>query len=157
MNIKNIKNMDKEVFYKCINIIDYIESYIRSIKRKNINKYKDFYPFIDYEDLSLYKDIDKKIVIDYTVGIILKSDLDLSVSKNLILVSIASYVLTIKYITDCSAYKPYSFLFDFIRKIDITNIFVDNMGNNKKKYLTNIIKLERRLLDNINYFSKNEN
>ena len=106
--------MNKESFDKYIGIIKVIDSYIRSIDQTNIDKYEEFYPFIDYDDILLYKDVERTTIINYTVGIILKSDLDLRNDKNMFFVSMVSFILTIKYMTDCSVYKPYSFFIDFV-------------------------------------------
>lgn len=144
--------MKKMDFHNCIFVIKTVDSYIRSIEEKDIDNYEDFYPFIDYNDISLYKDIDRTTILNYTVGIILNSDLDLKNSKNLEVISIVSYILTLKYITDCCIYKPYSFLIDFI-----TEIINKEPIKDKKKFIKQAIRLERKILQNINYFSKNEN
>lgn len=150
--------MNKEVFDKCIYVVKTIDAYIRSIDENNIDEYDDFYPFTDYNDISLYKDIDKTTIINYTVGIILKSDLDLKNDKNMFFVSIVSYILTIKYITDCSLYKPYTFFLNFLKELELTETPLESkIDKNKKIILEKIIKLERIILDNINYFCKNEN
>lgn len=148
--------MNKESFDKYIGIIKLIDSYIRSIDQDNIDKYEEFYPFIDYDDILLYQDVERTTIINYTVGIILKSELDLKNDKNMFFVSMVSFILTIKYMTDCSVYKPYSFFIDFVRELNSVETIENNIGNNKTKFIQKIIRLERRLLNNINYFCKNE-
>lgn len=141
--------MNKENFDKCICVIKTIDSYIRSINEKNIDEYEDLYPFIDYNDISLYKDTDTTTILNYTVGIILKSNLHL---KNLQSISIVSYILTVKYITDCCVYKPYTFLINFFTEILEEKIVKEN----RKKFVEQSMKMERKILKNINYFSKIE-
>ena len=141
--------MNKENFDKCICVIKTIDSYIRSINEKNIDEYEDLYPFIDYNDISLYKDTDTTTILNYTVGIILKSNLDL---KDLQSISIVSYILTVKYITDCCVYKPYTFLINFFTEILEEKIVKEN----RKKFVEQSMKMERKILKNINYFSKIE-
>lgn len=146
--------MNKKYFHSCISVIKTIDSYIRSIEEKDIDDYEDFYPFIDYNDISLYKDVDRDTIINYTVGIILKSNLDLKNIKNIQSISMVSYILTIKYITDCCVYKPYTFFIDFFTQV-INN--GEMKEDDKKSFIKKAMRLETRILQNINYFSKNEN
>lgn len=145
--------MNKTEFHSFIYVIKTIDSYIRSIEEKDIDDYEDFYPFIDYNDISLYKDVDKETIINYTVGIILKSNLDLKNVENIQSIFMVSYILTIKYITDCCVYKPYTFFIDFFIKV-INN---GEMKYDRKSFIKKAMRLETRILQNLNYFSKNEN
>jgi hypothetical protein len=143
--------MNKDIFDEYISIIKTVDYYLRSIDPNNIGYYQNFYPFIDDQDISLYNDTDKTMVLNFTVGIILKSKMDISNRTTSILIFIVSYILTLKYLTDCTLYKPYSFFRDFILEIsDIKYKII----HNKKEYLKKMIKIERRILNNINYFVK---
>lgn len=140
-------------FQKNLTIIETIDSYIREIDTININDYDNFYPFFDVTDILLYKDINKDVIIGYTVGILLTSNISnvLDNKKEMLYFFITSYILTLKYISDCSLYKPYTFCFEFIKELRI-----DEENKYKyKKYIKNVLGLERKILKNIDFFNKN--
>lgn len=144
--------MNMEEFKNCISFIQTIDSYIRDIDTDNIDDYEDFYPFINKDDINLYKDVDRKIIFNYTLKTALNSRLDISNKNNVFYIIIVSYILTIKYLTDCCLYKPYTFLLDFIREFDLKDFSCEEARNPLKK----MIKIESRILDNNNFFSKND-
>lgn len=148
--------MDKEIFNNCFAFINAVENYIRDIDINHIEEYDDFFPFIDKTDISLYKDIEKSVIIQFTLGIFLNSKLDIENKDNILYVFIASYILAIKYLTDCCLYKPYSFIVDFIVEFELDNIRKLMKDIRDKSCMKKILKIESRILHNNNFFSKNE-
>jgi hypothetical protein len=160
--------MDKEIFNTCLSFIKILDNYIREIDIKNIDEYEDFFPFINESDISLYKDIEKSVIIQYTIGIFLNSKLDIENRDNILYIFIVSYILSVKYITDCAIYKPYSFIIDFIEEFEIDNVRElltrerEEEQKEKKRYkkdtnyMRKMMGIERRILYNNDFFSKNE-
>jgi hypothetical protein len=148
--------MNAEYFKYCISIIESIDTYIREIDTSNIDDYEDFYPFIDEDDILLYKDVDKEVLINYTVGIFLKSKIDSKKKSDIFFTIAASYMLSIKYITDCNVYKGYNFIIDFLTEFsDLIGISELNIDN--KKILKKLINLEWNILNKINFFASPTN
>ena len=103
--------------------------------------------------------------MQYTIGIFLNSKLDIENRDNILYIFIVSYILSVKYITDCAIYKPYSFIIDFIEEFEIDNVrelLTREEQKEKKRYKkdTNYMRkmtgIERRILYNNDFFSKNE-
>jgi hypothetical protein len=149
-------NINKEYFYKNLTIIETIDTYIREIDILHINDYDDFYPLIDEQDISLYKDIDKDMIMNYTIGILLTSNIYLNKKNEMLYLFIVSYILTLKYISDCSLYKPYTFCFEFIKELRVDK--EDNYEYNEyyeyNRYIKKVERIERKILKNIDFFSK---
>jgi len=148
--------MDKEAFNSCFSFIKVVDNYIRDIDTNNIEEYQDFFPFIDETDISLYKDLDKSVIMQYTIGIFLNSKLDIENKDNILYVFIASYILAIKYLTDCCLYKPYSFIVDFIVEFELDTIRELMKDIRDKSCMKKMLRIESRILYNNNFFSKNE-
>ena len=148
--------MDKEAFDNCFSFIKVIDNYIRDIDIDRIEEYQDFFPFIDDADISLYKDTDKSVIIQYTIGIFLNSKLDFENKDNILYIFITSYILSIKYLTDCCLYKPYSFIVDFIDEFELDNIRKLMTDDRYESCMKKMLRIERRILYNIDFFSKNE-
>jgi len=148
--------MNTEYFRKSLLMIETIDSYIREIDTTNIDYYDDFYPFIDEDDISLYKDVDKDVIINYTVGIFLKSGMESKKKVDIFLIMVTSYILSIKYITDCTLYKGYNFIINFLREFNDDVIDINDRDIDNKKMVNKMMKLEWIILNKINFFTKNE-
>lgn len=148
--------MDKEAFNSCFSFIKVVDNYIREIDTNHIEEYDDFFPFIDETDISLYKDLDKCVIMQYTIGIFLNSKLDIENKDNILYVFIASYILAIKYLTDCCLYKPYSFIVEFIEEFELDTIRELMKDIRNGSYMKKMLRIESRILYNNNFFSKNE-
>jgi hypothetical protein len=144
--------MNTEYFKYCISVIESIDAYIREIDTSNIDDYDDFYPFVDEDDILLYKDVDKEVLINYTVSIFLKSEIDSKKKSDIFLTIVASYMLSIKYITDCSVYRGYNFIIDFLTEFNDL-IYISEFNIDNKKILKKLINLEWNILNKINFFA----
>jgi hypothetical protein len=155
-------------------MLDKIDTYIRNISEENIEEYSDFYPFIDEDDIKLYKDIDKDLILGYSKGIFLKVDeKEKKENKNLSLIInkkslfckiIVSYILSLKIICDSVLYKPYSFILEILREFDEFDEF-DNLGKisnslkikeNDESIIKKLKKLEWDILIKCNFFNNED-
>lgn len=147
-----------ETFNTCITMIETIDLYIRDISEENIEDYMDFFPFIDEDDIMLYKDIDKNLILSYTRGIFLKKQPKFKNKKDLFYRVIVSYILALKIISDCSIYKPYSFILEMLREFDdLGKISKSLESNENDEYIIkNLIKIEWDIVIKCNFFINND-
>jgi hypothetical protein len=122
---------------KCFNILKNIDEFL-----KNNENYENK-PFCDSNDIILYRDTEniventKNIITSFVLS---KYDNNLSKSpKELIKIFICCYIVCIKFYSDCTLYKPYSYFC--------------NLLNFSKKDMKDLIKYEKEILKNFDYFS----
>jgi hypothetical protein len=139
----------------CISFIENIDTYIRNIDVENIDMYDDFYPFVDKDDILLYKDIDKETIMSYTFGILFESKISSNKKENIFYAYIASYILAIKLLSDCSLFRAYSFSLDMLREFDDLSKISKKLLNdyNDDKIIEKIKKVEWYILKQNNFFT----
>lgn len=148
----NKKDFEK-TFELCISMLETIDVYIRHIDEDSIEDYMDFYPFIDEHDIMLYKEMDKNFILGYTKGIFLKSK-DIKTKEEMFYKFLVSYILAIRYLTDCTVYKPYSFALEMLREFDdLGKISKKLIKDNKDKDIVKeLSKLEWNTIVECNFF-----
>jgi len=145
-----------ETFQTCMSMIETIDVYIRDISEENIDDYMNFFPFIDEDDISLYKDIDKSLILAYTTGIFLKTkDSVFNNNKDLFYKIMVCYILALKIISDCNIYKPYTFILEMLREFDDLGKISKSLITNKKDLdiIKKLMKIELEIVIKCNYFS----
>lgn len=145
-----------ETFKTCISMLETIDVYIRDITEENIDDYMDFYPFIDNDDIILYKDIDKELILGYTKGIFLKIKQDVFKSKEeLFCEIIVCYILSLKIISDCVIYKPYTFILEMLREFDDLGKISNSLRSNKrdKDMIKKMKKIEWDIFSKCDFFT----
>ena len=144
-----------QTFNTCIEMLEIIDIYIREISEENIKDYTDFYPFIDIQDILIYKDIDKDLILGYTKGIFLKINENIIANKETIFYKfIVSYILSLKIICDSTLYKPYSFILEMLREFhDLGKISKSlKKGKNDKNVIKKLKELEWDILIKCDFF-----
>jgi hypothetical protein len=155
-NNKN-KNNDTHTIDICMSMIEHIDSFIRNTEAHDLG---DFHPFIDEHDINIYKDIDKNTIISYTYGIFFKTNVN-SKKINIFYTFLISYMLSVKLLTDCVLYKPYSFCLNMLREFDdlskISNKLYRYSEYGNQKIIEKLKKTEWIILEKNNFFSQKDN
>ena len=144
-----------ETFKTSIDMIEIIDFYIRDISEENIDDYMDFFPFIDDDDIMLYKDIDRKLILSYTRGIFLKiNKTTFKNRKELFYMMIVCYILSLKIISDCTLYKPYTFILEILREFDDLGKISRSLriNDNDRHIIKKLIKIELDIVIKCDYF-----
>jgi len=146
---------NSETFKICMSMIETIDIYIRDITEENIDDYMDFYPFIDNDDIALYKDIDKELILGYTKEIFLKIKQDKFNNKELFCNLIVCYILSLKIISDCSIYKPYTFILEMLREFDDLGKISSSLISSKRdrRMIKKMKKIEWDIFIKCNFFT----
>ena len=129
----------------CLEIIEGVDMYLRSLSKDN-----DHHIFCDDEDLILYADTTPDEMLDYTKKMLVvflkktpsnfKIDID-----TLLLMSVVSFILSIKYNLDCGLCKPYSIIWNIIEnEYEVELDYID--------LLQKSIRMERKILEQTNFF-----
>lgn len=131
--MQDIQEEDMEKIKNCIDILTNIDVYL-----KNRETYDENF-FFDENDHQLYKDADN--VIDNTKVLVsnVLSKIKYKNIEELINIIVVCYILSIKFHTDCVIYKPYT--------------FVCNILEFDEKNVKNMVKVEKRVLNELNFFA----
>jgi hypothetical protein len=147
--------MNKKIFDTCISMIETVDVYIREISEENIDDYMDFFPFIDEDDIKLYKDIDKDMIMLYTTELFFKTEQSFDNKEELFYKAIICYILSLKIISDCAIHKPYTFILEMLREFDDLEKISYSLKTNKKdkQIVKKLIKMETDIIIKCNYFT----
>jgi hypothetical protein len=141
-----------ETFETCMLILEKIDLYIRDFSEENIDEYM-YFPFIDEEDIFLYKDIDKDLILSYTRDIFSKTkQTSFKNIEELFYKVISCYILSIKIISDCTLYKPYTFILETLRDFDDLGKISKSLKKNNKDIVKKIMKIELDTIVKCEYF-----
>ena len=151
--------MKNQEFYSlCISMIENIDIYLR--QNNDIEEYDDFHPFINEEDFILYRDFDFETISSLTLSIFSKIIPDINKvvlnsnnKQTIFYLIIASYVLFIKYYTDCSADSSYSIIIDILRELDDISKISKKFKNRShdKDIVKKLIDFEWFILNTLNF------
>ncbi len=151
---KNIKKMKYEDFYEeCLSFIRTVDTYLREITEDNLEDYEEFHPFVDEEDILLYRSLDESDIIDMTTSLFLKSNLNIKKKELMFYAFICSYVLVLKYHTDCTLYKAYSCIIEILRSfedlVSVSKLLANS--SNDKTIIKNLMNMEWKILNNVEF------